>query len=123
MLSNREIKVTTVPLAVEEENKGKEEKSNGGEIAPGYFTLALFVGGKAHHGAAAPRAARDRGADGGQARGAAPSASSGPSSSDAPRLQVTASIGRPSATPAAATPGGQQPGIESSRSALKSGLL
>lgn len=73
------------------------------------LTLALLVGGEAHHGAAAPRAPRDRGADGGETGGGgvAPSASS--SSSTARLLQVTTSpTSGPSAAPTA--PGGQHRG-------------
>lgn len=61
-------------------------------------TLALFVGGEPHHGAATPRASCDRRADGGKA-GNTPTATR-------PTFQITTSA-TSSAPTATATPGGQ----------------
>lgn len=61
-------------------------------------TLALFVGGEPHHGAATPRAPRDRRADGGKT-GNTPTATRS-------TFQITTSA-TSSASTATATPGGQ----------------
>jgi len=61
-------------------------------------TLALFVGGEPHHGAATPRASCDRRADGGKT-GNTPTATRS-------TFQITTSATSPAFT-ATATPGGQ----------------